>query len=159
VKPPLTQRGASVSSKPPIAYIDIRVFAHATENPEKVLTAVRNILPVELEENLSFQKSGLTGHHGNPILLFETRLTDKHMLPAVLQKIGTGLTALDKETLATDLKRHLEKRNLYLRFDKQSAFQGKPRFSQNDPIHFKIHFKNKTFDEIVEICREARLLP
>jgi RNA binding exosome subunit len=148
-----------VSSKPPIAYIDIRVFAHATENPEKVLTAVRNILPVELEENLSFQKSGLTGHHGNPILLFETRLTDKHMLPAVLQKIGTGLTALDKETLATDLKRHLEKRNLYLRFDKQSAFQGKPRFSQNDPIHFKIHFKNKTFDEIVEICREARLLP
>jgi RNA binding exosome subunit len=159
VKPPLTQLGASVSSKPPIAYIDIRVFAHATENPEKVLAAVRNILPVELEESLVFQKTGLTGHHGNPILLFETRLTDKHLLPTVLQKIGTGLTALDKETLATDLKRHLEKRNLYLRFDKQSAFQGKPRFSQNDPIHFKIHFKNKTFDEIVAICREAGLLP
>jgi RNA binding exosome subunit len=59
-----------VSSKPPIAYIDIRVFAHATEDPEKVLAAVRNILPTELEENLVFQKTGLTGHHGNPILLF-----------------------------------------------------------------------------------------
>jgi RNA binding exosome subunit len=159
VKPPLTQIGAFVSSKPPIAYIDIRVFAHATENSEKVLAAVRNILPSELEESLVFQKTGLTGHHGNPILLFETRLADKHVLPAVLEKLGAGLAALDKETLATDLKRHLEKRNLYLRLDKQSAFQGKPRFSQNDPIHFKIHFKNKTFEEIVEICREAGLLP
>ena len=159
MKPPLTQIGASVSSKPPIAYIDIRVFAHATENPEKVLAAVHNILPSELEESLIFQKTGLTGHHGNPILLFETRLTDKHLLPNVLQKIGASLTALDKETLATDLKLHLEKRNLYLRLDKQSAFQGKPRFSQNDPIHFKVHFKNKTEEEIEEICRNAGMLP
>ena len=155
----LIQRGASLSSKPPIGYIDIRVFAHATENPEKVLTAVRNILPMELGGNVAFQKKCLTGHHGNPILLFEARLVDKQVLPAVLRKIGAGLAVLDKETLATDLKRHLEKRNLYLRFDKQSAFQGKPRFSQNDPIHFKVHFRNKTFDEIIEICRAAGLLP
>jgi RNA binding exosome subunit len=148
-----------VSSKPPIGYIDMRVFAHATEDPEKVLTAVRNILPEELSENAVFQKTSLTGHHGNPIILYETKLTDKQALPTALQKIGAGLTALDKETLASDLKLHLEKRNLYLRFDKQSAYQGKVRFSKNDPIHFKIHFKNKTFEEIVEICRNAGLLP
>lgn len=159
MKSPLTKCGAFVSSKPPIGYIDVRVFAHATEDPEKVLTAVRNILPEELSENAVFEKTSLTGHHGNPIILFETKLTDKLALPAALQKIGAGLTALDKETLASDLKLHLEKRNLYLRFDKQSAYQGEVRFSQNDPIHFKIHFKNKTFEEIVEICRNAGLLP
>jgi hypothetical protein len=159
VKPPLTKRGAFVSSKPSIGYIDVRVFAHATEDPEKVLTAVRNILPLELGEDAVFRKTELTGHHGNPIILFETKLTDKKALPTALKKIGDGLAALDKEALASDLKLHLEKRNLYLRFDKQVAYQGRVRFSQIDPVHFKIHFKNKSFEEIVEICRNAGLLP
>ena len=159
MKPPLKKSGASVSSKPPIAYIDVRVFAHATEDPEKVLAAVRNILPDEVGETLVFHKTALTGHHGNSILLFEAKLEDKQVLLSVLQKLGAGLASLDKESLATDLKLHLEKRNLYLRFDKQSAFQGKSHFSRNDPIHFKIHFKNKTLNEIVEICRNAGMLP
>jgi len=57
------------------------------------------------------------------------------------------------------VKLHLEKRNLYLRFDKQSAYQSELRFSQNDPIRFKIHFKNKAPEEIIGICRNAGLLP
>ena len=43
-----------MSSKPPIGYIDIRVFAHATEDPEKVQTAVSNLLPKELAETIRF---------------------------------------------------------------------------------------------------------
>ena len=148
-----------MSSKPLAGYIEVRVFAHATEDPEKVLTAVRNILPVELGENAVYQKNRLTGHHGNLILLFKAKLADKQALQAVLQKIGAGLIALDKERLESNLKLHLEKRNLYLRFNKQFAYKGEVRFSQNDPIHFKIHFKNKSFKEIVEICRNAELLP
>jgi len=137
----------------------VRVFAHATEDSEKVLTAIRNLLPVELGEEVVFQKARLSGHHGNPIVLFEAKLADKHLLPDVLRKIGAGLTSLDKEQLDSDVKAHLEKRNLYLRFDKQFAFQGEVRFSQNDPVHFKVHFKNKSFEEILEICRSAGLLP
>ena len=148
-----------MSSKPPIGYIDVRVFAHATEDSEKVLVAVRNLLPLELNESVVFQKTQLTGHHGNPIILFETKLDGKQALPSILQKIGSGLTSLDKEQLDSNIKKHLEKRNLFLRFDKQSAFQGEVRFSQNDPIHFKIHFKNKTFEEITAICRDAGMLP
>ena len=145
-------------SKPSVGHIDVRVFAHATEDAEKVLTAVRNVLSVALSEGAIFQKTRLTGHHGNPIVLFKTKLVDKQALIEVLRRLGAGLTMLDKETLENDLALHLEKRNLYLRFDKQFAFQGEVRFSQNDPIHFKFHFKNKSFEEIVEICREAGLL-
>ena len=148
-----------MSSKPPIGYLDIRVFAHATEDTEKVQTAVRKLLPMELAETLVFEKTSLTGHYGNPIILFTTQLTDKKALPSLLEKIGSGLTALDKETLDRELKLHLEKRNLYLRFDKQSAYLGLYKLAQNDPIHMKIHFKNKTFEEIVDICRNAGLLP
>ncbi len=137
----------------------MRVFAHATEDPEKVLTALRNTLPKELAETAVFQKSSLTGHHGNPIRLIEVELADRQLLFGLLRKIGSGLTALDKETLSREMSLHLEKGNLYLRFDKQQAFLGKLRFTSNDPIHFKIHFRNKTADEIFEVCREAGLLP
>jgi len=149
----------SKPSKLPIGYIEIRVFAHATEDTEKVLTAVRHTLPEELGESVVFGKASLTGHHGNPIVLFEAKLEDRKMLPAALQRIGSSLTALDKETLDNELKLHLEKGNLYMRFDKQQAFLGELRFSSNDPIHFKVHFKNKTTEEIISICRESGILP
>lgn len=148
--------GAEITN--PIGYVNIRVFAHATEDPDKVQTAVRNLLPTELAQTLSFQKTSLTGHHGNPIILLTAELTDKKMLPVTLQKIGSGLNSLDKEDLCSNLKLHLEKRNLYLRFDKQAAFFGTIKFTQDDPIHFKIHFKNKTPKEITEICTSTGLL-
>lgn len=147
-----------MSSKPPIGYIDIRVFAHATENQEKVQTAVRNLLTTELAETLVFEKTNLTGHHGNPITLFTSKLTDKKLLLAAIEKFGAKLNAIDKELLNQEIRLHLEKGNLYLRFDKQSAFCGTLKLSQNDPIHLKIHFKNKTSDEIMDICHQVGLL-
>ena len=149
----------SKPSKFPIGYIEIRVFAHATEDTEKVLAAVRHTLPEALGESMVFKKTALIGHHGNPIVLFEAKLEDRQQLPSVLQLIGIGLTALDKETLDSELKLHLDTGNLYLRFDKQQAFLGELRFSSNDPIHFKIHFKNRTSEEITGICRDLGLLP
>jgi hypothetical protein len=148
-----------MSSKPTIAYMDIRVFAHATEDPEKVQTAVRNLLPDEMAQGIFFEKTNLTGHHGNPITLFTAKLTDKKTLPTVLEKIGSGLNSLDKEELNGNLKLHLEKGNMYLRFDKQSAFLGAFKLSQNDPIHLKIHFKNKSSEQIAEVCKSSGLLP
>lgn len=148
-----------MSSKPPIAYIEIRVFAHATEDPEKVQAAVRNLLPEELAETLVFEKSTLTGHHGNPIVLFTATLKNKKLLPKALEKIGAGLASLDKEELWVNLKLHLEKSNMYLRFDKQSAYLGNIKFTKNDPIHLKIHFKDKSAPEIEELCKTAGLFP
>src|SRR5208283_5165317 len=142
-----------------IGYIDIRVLAHATEDTDKVQTAVRNLLPEELAETIVFDQTSLTGHYGNPIILFLTKLIDKKTLPAALEKMGSGLNSLDKEELSRDLKLHLEKGNLYLRFDKQSAYLGNMKFTQNDPVHFKIHFKNKSATEITDLCKSAGLLP
>jgi RNA-binding protein len=147
-----------MSSKPPIAYIDIRVFAHATEDPAKVQTAVQNLLPEELVQTLVFERANCMGHHGNPIILFTAKLTDKKLLPKVAEKIGANLGSLDKEELSRDLKLHVEKGNLYLRFDKQSAFLGELKFSQIDPIHLKIHFKNKTAQQIEDFSKQTGLL-
>jgi hypothetical protein len=149
----------SPSSKHPIAYVEIRVFSHATEDMTKVETAVKNTLPETLSIETSFTSTNCVGHHGNPIVLMETKLTNRAALPSAIEKIASGLNSLDKEQLAAEIWQHIEKHNLYLRFDKQSAYLGALKIAQNDPIHFKIHFKNKTPDEIVDICRQTGLLP
>ncbi len=150
-----------MSSKPPklpIGYIGIRVFAHATEDQERVIQALRNILPDDLAKSAVFKKTSLTGHHGNPITMVETEVAERQRLMAALAKIGERLTSLDRQTLNNEIEMHLEKSNLFLRFDKQQAFLGELRFSTTDPIHFKLHFRNKTRNEIIAICREAGLL-
>ncbi len=142
-----------------IEYIDVRVFAHATEEQTKVETATKNLFPPELCEELVFKKTALTGHHSNPIILLETQLTNRKLLPEALKKLGAELSSLDKEQLNQDLKLHLDKGNLYLRFDKQAAYLGAFKFTQNDPIHVKIHFKGKSSQEIEELAKQAGLLP
>jgi len=146
------------SSRPPLGYIEIRVFSHATEDQEKVQTAVRNTLPDELVSSLLFHKTSLTGHHGNPILLLEAKLVDKQALPLALKKTGNSLSVLDKVQLSEQMDLHVERSNLYLRLDKQQAFLGQMRFGAQDAIHFKFHFKNKTSGQIASLCKENGLL-
>jgi hypothetical protein len=150
---------SKVSLRPPLGYIEIRVFSHATEDQEKVQTAVRNTLPEELITNMLFSKTSLTGHHGNPILLLEAKLVDKQALPLVLKRIGNGLPPLDKAHLSEQMGLHVDRSNLYLRFDKQQAFVGQLRLGLQDAIHFKLHFKSKSAGQIESLCKENGLLP
>lgn len=151
--------GAVLSSRNPIAYVDMRAFAHATEDLDKVMTAIRNTLPSESVGTVILKKITLTGHHGNPIVLFETRIKERNTVQAVFEKLSSGLGIFDKELLSGEISQHLEKGNLYIRLNKQSAYLNELKLSQTDPIHLKIHFKKHKSEEIVDICRRFGLLP
>ncbi|MEM3697030.1 MAG: RNA-binding domain-containing protein [Candidatus Bathyarchaeia archaeon] len=148
-----------MSSKIPIGYIDIRVFAHATEEVDKVLNAVHNLLPAEVVDTITFKRTVLTGHHGNPITLLEARVKDKNAVQAVFKKLASSLSPLDKKLLRNEIKQHLEGGNLYIRIDKQSAYLNEVKLCTTDPIHFRIHFQKHNPEEIIEICRKFGLLP
>jgi RNA binding exosome subunit len=148
-----------LSSKTLVGYIDIRTSAHATEDDDKVLQALHNTLPTGLIETITFKKANLTGHHGNPITLFETRIKDKNTSQKTLEKLASGLSIMDKEQLNGEIRQHLEKGNLYLRLDKQAAYLDQIKLCQTDPIHFRIHFKKHGPEDVIEICRKVGLLP
>jgi RNA binding exosome subunit len=155
----MTISDAVLSSKAPVGYIDLRVFAHATEDPDRVLTAAQNTLPPESIGNITFKTVNLTGHHGNPIILFEARIKDKKLVQTAFSKLCSGLSMLDKELLANEVSQHLDKGNLYLRLDKQSAYLNELRLGSSDPIHLRIHFKKHGAQEVMDVCREFGLLP
>jgi len=143
----------------PIAYIDISFFAHATEDEDKVIEAARHLLPTAQGDNIVFDRSSLLGHHGNPITLFETKIREKDMIKAVVENLSSKLGVLDKETLLREINLHMEKGNLYLRFDKQAAFQGRAKLGVSDPIRVRLRFKKSRLEDILQICREIGMLP
>jgi RNA binding exosome subunit len=143
----------------PIAYIDVSFFAHATEDEAKVIEATRHLLPTSQLENIDFRRSNLRGHHGNPITLFEAKIKEKETAKAVAENLSSNLGILDKNTLLGEIGLHVEKGSLYLRFDKQAAYQGTFKLGVADPIRVRLRFNKNMLEDIVRICREIGLLP
>jgi RNA binding exosome subunit len=142
----------------PIAYVDIRVFAHATEDLDKVIEAVKHVIPSDQMEEVVFSRKYVRGHYGNPITLFEAKIKKKETIKALVDNLSSHLSELDKETLRKEIHLHLEKGSLYVRLDKQAALQGKLKLYAADPIHIRIRFRKTKIEDIVKICQEFGML-
>ena len=141
----------------PITYVDIRLSIHATEDLEKAKKAVCKLLPEDRIEEIAFKTEALKGHYGNPIVLFETRVKDEGIIRAFMEKLSQNLDEQDKNRILTEPDIFLEKNNFYIRLDKQAALEDKFRLRRDDPVHIRIHFKNKDKERILEFCRELGL--
>jgi len=142
-----------------VTSIEISLFAHATEDPEKVKRAFRNILPSDRVEEVTLRKKVLKGEYGNQIIYYRAKITKPEIIEAFLRKIGHNLPQQEKERLDFEFKRRLEKGSLYLRLDKQEAYMGKYRLCNADPIHLRIRFKTSKIDDVRRICKELGMLP
>lgn len=138
-----------------IAYIDIRVFSYATEDENKVIEALRKVLPTDHSDEMVIEKHALRGHYGNSITFFETRIKDKTILKAIVDNISSHLNTLDKEELRSRIGEFTEKGSLYIRLDKQAAFEGEFRLEQVDPIRIRVRFKR---DDVKKICQELGII-
>lgn len=146
-------------SRGSIAFVELSLFAHATEDENKVLRAVRNLFPTEHLDNITFRRQNLRGHHRNPIILFETRIKDGETINAFVENLSSHLSVLDKQNLLEEIGRYVEKGSLYLRLDKQAAFQGSFKLCTADPIRVRIRFRKSKLEDVVQLCRELGILP
>jgi len=145
-------------SQLPVAYVDVRFCAHATEDLDKVMEAVQNVLPSDHLEDITFNRSNLEGHYGNPITFFETRIKDKETVRALVENLSVNLSSLDKDELGRTINRCVEKGSLYIRLDKQAALKGKIKLVTSDPIHIRIRFKKSKTEDVIQICREIGMI-
>jgi len=142
----------------PIAYIDLRFSAHATEDPNKVLEAMRRILPTQYLGLIAFKRADLRGHYGNPIILFEARIKEEEVMKALTEIFSSKLGGLEKEKLLREFDLHVGDGSLYLRLDKQAAFMGELRLCVADPIHIRIRFRKRKTEDILQFCREIGMV-
>ena len=154
----ISENGEYFLVQPQIAYVDIRFVAHATEDINKVLEAVNNVIPSDYLNDVAFNRSLLEGHYGNPITFFETRITDKEIAHALVENISSKLTILDKEELNREFNRYVDKGSLYIRLDKQAAFKKTIKLVITDPIRIRIRFKKSKNEDIIETCRSFGMI-
>jgi RNA binding exosome subunit len=146
-------------SRLPIAYIDLRFSAHATEDPNKVLEAVKRILPTQYLDLITFKRADLRGHYGNPIIVFGAKIKEEDVMKALMENFSSKLRGLEKGKLLREFNLHVGDGSLYLRLDKQAASMGELRLGVADPIHIRIRFRKRKMEEILQFCREIGMLP
>lgn len=155
----MSEFGVSILSRFSIAFIDVSLFAHATENEDKVMRAVQNFFPLKYLDSVTFRRQNLHGYHKNPIVLFEARIKDKEIIQAFVENLSSNLSMVDKQNLLEEIGRYVEKGSLYLRLDKQAAFKGSFKLCTADPIRVRIRFRKSKLEDVVQVCRELGILP
>ena len=116
----------------PVAEIDL--VLHATEDSDKVLRAIRDVLEVGTD---CFQSSSSEGHHKNRILFLKASLSS-HQAATLASRIVSLLSSADREYLLRFIHEYSdEKGNLYLRLNKQKLCQGIVSISETDAIRIK----------------------
>ncbi|HDI46336.1 MAG TPA: exosome protein [Candidatus Methanomethylia archaeon] len=139
----------------------LETIIHATESPEKVKTAVLNLLPPELRERVCWEETPLEGHYGNPITLLKAGFSgedSRKLMKWLAEKLGQ----LDKELLKGKLDLHYDRAGiLYLRFNKQQAYLGKVELSEGEDVikaRFSISLPKRNLAALRKLLKEEGLI-
>ncbi len=130
-----------------IHYIHLRTSAQATEDPEKVRLALKLFLPPSgqsaKKDTTSVHEIVTTGYYGNQIILMEAELKKNKDCQYVVDRIREYLGPSGVSRLAAELENRVDDDcTLYIRFNKQEAYQGKlMTTAKSDSILVRIKIK------------------
>ncbi|PLJ77063.1 RNA-binding domain-containing protein [Infirmifilum sp. SLHALR2] len=115
--------------------IEFSCSVHATEEEERVLRALINLLPEELRSvsDLPMTKHVTHGFYGNPILLIRVIYGEQEADKIALH-IFSSMPSKDTQSVLQDFQSRFAKGRLYLRFDKQEAYRGSIKLSSGDEV-------------------------
>lgn len=130
-----------------IHYIHLRTIAQATEDPEKVRSALKLLLPppgqLAKKDSITVHETVTTGYHGNSIIVMEAELKQNKDCQYVVDLIREHLGPAGISQLAAELPQRVDDDcNLYIRFNKQEAYLGKlMTTTKSDSILVRIKIK------------------
>jgi len=115
--------------------ITYRTFVYGTEDEEKVMTSISYLFSNSLPE-----KSITEDHFGNKIIVLTDEITKKRTNKDFIAFLNDNLSQEDKTIIKNELDRRIdEKGNLFLRFDKQLAYDETLKLTYSgDAIHIRI---------------------
>ena len=116
----------------PVSMLIARVYIHATEDPDKVMKALRNVVKGR------YVMKSTRGHHGNVIHIVEVKLTGCEAFEA-LRSIITRLDDVEFLLMLSGI----DESRLYVKFDKQQAYRGVLKVSHGDDVVY-VEVRGKT---------------
>jgi RNA binding exosome subunit len=130
--------------------VEYVVFVHVTEDFDKVVRAVENLMPPKLRERRKIEVEETYGHYENPIRIIKVSSRNPEYASQAFAWVWARLSEEDRARLLRDLDLHLDdKPKLYMRLGKQEAFWGQAKLSSGDDV-IKIVFNFKGPKETVK---------
>lgn len=140
-----------MSSKIKVSELTLSTISHATEDKNKVIKAVLNVIPSNLRNNIEISETVLKGHYKNEIRILKAVFKGEKA-EEIFQHIIKNLDDFSKGIMIATLKNRVSKKgsHLFLRLDKQMAYLGKLMLREGDDvIKVTVSFKNiKSIDEL-----------
>ena len=124
-----------------ISAVNLTTHVHATEDLEKVRQALLFLLPATLHDKLKLNIIEVKGYWNNPIAILQAKFTNTDDTMQIIKYLANSLNDREKTALKRGLERRIDKSHLYLRFDKQAAFNKRLQIEdEDDIIRLKITF-------------------
>lgn len=118
-----------------ISSLSLSAISHATEDPEKVKTAILNLAPKQVRSSIKVNLSSAKGHHGNPITLFSADIDDPESTKKIINHVVRSLSEAELSHIRDQFSFYYDGHSsIFLRFDKQSAYLGSLRLSTSDDV-------------------------
>ncbi|ELY57445.1 RNA-binding protein [Natronolimnohabitans innermongolicus] len=145
----------------PLHYVDLRTFCYATEDEKRVEQALRTFLPggetkdadEHEDEPFEIERTESEGHYGDRILVLSARVENADDVRHVLSRLA-DLESFD--TLIDELDdRVTENTELFLRLDKQAAFEGDVRLGEGITFRGKVEAYPAKKEQAVENAEEV----
>lgn len=103
-------------------YVQLRAFAHETEDPERVRLALRQAAQ---SETLPISETTVDGSHKNRILILEAEVKNAAGIRRLFEAFARSDPSGYRRVVDEVERRFDENLNFYLRLDKQEAYQGR----------------------------------
>lgn len=115
--------------------ISYRTFVYSTEEEENVVKSLNYIF-----SEPSPVKTITEDHFGNKIFILSEKISKKRFTKDIVKFLNDNLSNDDKNIINDELSRRMDdKGNLFLRFDKQDAFDENLKLTYDgDAIHMRI---------------------
>ena len=138
--------------------IELTTHAHATEDLEKVKRALLYLLPEHLRSKQKLKVNKVKGHWNNPIFLIRAKCSKADDAMQIIKYVTNSLNDEDKYVIREGLDKRIDKSHLYLRFDKQAAFNDRFKIKdEDDVIRLKVTFEmypSSTREKVKSICEK-----
>ena len=132
----------------PLHYVDLRAFCYATEDDQRVETALRTFLP----EDVELDRSASEGHHGDRILVLSARVERADEMRHVLDRLAE---LDDVDSVVEELDERVDDNcAFYLTLDKQAASRGEVRRGDGITVRSKVEAYPAKRETAVENARE-----
>ena len=131
-----------------VAKIDL--ILHATEDFQKVVEPLNELLGIEKEEIV---KQSLSGHFGNPIFMLHTELKKKRADQFIKKFVSLISRDIMMEML-TNIEERIFESSMYIRFSKQNLVEKILTLEEKDPIRIAIYTPTYVKKEIPDTYRK-----